>query len=114
MLDTDSATGVEECRTFVTRDQTAALNRAARMISDSHYAGHGGPLKAIRIYTVDVVPNAWGQCREYYVDGLPPPETELVDICDVEMDPIKVEKRHSHPYKITSIMGLDTGSATGV
>lgn len=89
--------------TFHTRDQTEALNQAARMIADSKYGGHGGPVKSIRIYTVEVTPNGLGQCREYYVDGLPPPELECVRICDVELDPIKVAKQHSHPYMVNEV-----------
>lgn len=100
-LDNGRASGVEERMTFVTRDQTAALNQAARMIADSRYTGHGGPLKSIRIYTVEVTPDGLGQSREYYVDGLPPPGMDLVRMVDVEIDPFKEAKQHSHPYKVT-------------
>lgn len=84
--------------TFVTRDQMQALNRCASLIANSR-----GEVKAVRVYTVEMSPDGWGQCREYWVGNQPPEPMVVVAVVEVALDQAKYDRRHNHPYSVTEI-----------
>lgn len=70
---------------YVTRDQTRALEEAARLVGLSR--NQGDPRK-VRTYVVDVPADGLGQTTMYYVDQLPlGEEKKLIRVYDM------VEKR---------------------
>jgi hypothetical protein len=84
---------------FVTRDQLQALHTAARVIANSR-----GETKSVRVFTVEVAPDAWGQSREYWVGSQPPEDVLVVMVVEVALDQAKYDRRHNHPYSVTEVL----------
>jgi hypothetical protein len=79
-------TRLSEQQPLVTRDQMQALTAACRMAQEQR-------LKEARVYVVEVAPDGWGACREYHVEQLPPPGSDLAAVLYVGQDLSVVEHR---------------------